>query len=154
MANRRFDGAITTPADSGEIGDQTVIPTPERPRRPLLLEGSSAVLIVGGLTSILGTIGYQVGGGDTGALGLLILALDILTIMVGVLIRMGRAWVFAINVVAIALFLELTALPSAFAIVFVVLDSIVLFALFRHRGWFYWQPPDVVSAADEPELGA
>jgi hypothetical protein len=142
MASRRFEGAVTTPADSGEIGDQTIVPTPERPSRPLALEASAAVLIIGGFTSILGTVGYQVGGGDTGMIGLLILALNILTVMVGIFIRMGRAWVFSINVVAIALFLELTALPSAFAIVFVVLDSLVLLSLFRHRGWFYWEPPE------------
>jgi hypothetical protein len=142
MSSRRFEGAVTTPADGGAIADQTVVPTPERPSRPLALEASAAILIVGGITSIIGTIGYQASGGDTGAIGLLILALDILTVMVGVLIRMGRAWVFAINVVAIALFLELTALPSAFAIVFVILDSLVMFSLFRHRGWFYWEPPE------------
>jgi hypothetical protein len=148
MASRRFEGAVTTPADSGEIADQSIVPVPDRPPRPLALEASAAILIIGGLTSILGTIGYQIGGGDTGMLGLVILALDILTVMVGVLIRMGRAWVFAINVVAIALFLELTALPSAFAIVFVVLDTLVLFSLFRHRGWFDWKPP---AAPDPPE---
>ncbi len=149
MASRRFEGAVTTPADSGEIADQSIVPVPERPPRPLALEASAAVLIIGGFTSILGTIGYQVGGGDTGMLGLVILALDILTVMVGFLIRMGRAWVFAINVVAIALFLELTALPSAFAIVFVILDSLVMFSLFRHRRWFDWEPPE--APLESPE---
>ncbi len=151
MASRRFEGAVTTPADSGDVPDQSIVPVPERPPRPLALEASAAVLIIGGFTSILGTIGYQIGGGDTGTLGLVILALDILTVMVGFLIRMGRAWVFAINVVAIALFLELTALPSAFAIVFVILDSLVVFSLFRHRRWFDWEPPDSSESAEPAE---
>ena len=41
-----------------------------------------------------------------------------------------------LNVVAIALFIELTALPSGVAIVFAGLDAIVLAALIRHRAWF------------------
>lgn len=140
MANRRFEGAITTPADSDEIPDQSVPPPPERPPRPVLIEISAAILIVGAATAILQTISYQLSGGDTGPIGLLVSALNVATILVGILIRSGRAWILAINVVAIALFLELTALPSVFALIFATLDVIVLFALFRHRAWFYWQP--------------
>lgn len=138
----RLEGALTTPADSGEIPDQSVPPEPERPPRPVLIEISGAILIVSAVTAILQTIGYQLSGGETGPIGLLVSALNVLTIMVGLLIRSGRAWVLAINVVAIALFLELTALPAAFALIFATLDAIVLFALFRHRAWFQWQPPD------------
>ncbi|MDH4141320.1 MAG: hypothetical protein OEV61_01805 [Chloroflexota bacterium] len=142
MKTSRFGGAITTPEDSGEIPDQTIPPEPERPPRPLLIEISGAILIVGGISSILGTVGYRISGGAVGPIELLVLLLNIATIMLGALIRSGRAWILAINVVAISLFLELTALPSTFTIVFVVLDSIVLIALFRHRDWFLWQRPE------------
>lgn len=145
MADRRFEGALTTATDSGEVPDASIVPAPERPRRPVIIELASAILIVGGITSILGAAGWAISGGQTGPVGVLVMLLDILTIVVGVLIRSGRAWVVAINVVAIALFLELTALPSAFAIVFVVLDSIVLYALFRHRTWFDRRAPEEVA---------
>ena len=133
---RRFEGAITTPADSGEIGDQSVLPRPERPPRPLLVEFAAAILIVGGLTALLTALSVP------GALGLVFGVVNIAMIVLGVLIRRGQAWVVAINVVAIALFLELTALPSAFAILAIVLDAIVLVALFRHRAWFFWEPSE------------
>ncbi len=61
-------------------------------------------------------------------------------IATGVLIRKGRAWVVALNVAAIALFIELTLLPDAFAVLFASMDVIVLFALLRHRDWFQWTP--------------
>ena len=142
MSSRRFDGAITTPADSGEVPDASRPPVAERPPRPILIELAAAILIVGGMTAVLETIGYLGSGvGPAGTpLGALILTLDILTVIVGILIRAGRAWVLDINVVAIALFLEITALPSTFAIVFAALDGLVLVALFRHRAWFLWRP--------------
>ncbi len=147
MASRRFDGAITTPDEAREPTDQTVLPEPARPRRPVLIEIAAAILIIGALMSFVGTVGYQVGGGDVGPIGVLVLGLNLLTVVVGFLIRGGRAWVLAINVVAIALFLELTALPSGLAFILATLDSIVLFALFRHRGWFDWRPPEPMRPA-------
>lgn len=129
----RFEGAITTP---DEIPDQSVAPPAERPRRPILIEIASAILIVGGLTSLAGVFSV------TGLLQVLVLAIDLLTIVVGILIRSGRGWVLALNVVVIAIFLEATAISTSFGILFLVLDSIVLFALLRHRAWFDWRPED------------
>ena len=129
----RFEGAITT---SDEIPDQTVLPPAERPRRPILIELASAILIVGGLTSLAGVFTV------TGLLQVVVLAINLLTIVVGILIRAGRGWVLALNVVVIAIFLELTAISTSFGILFLILDSFVLFALLRHRPWFEWQPDD------------
>jgi hypothetical protein len=42
-------------------------------------------------------------------------------------------------------FIELTGLPSAYAGFFAVVDLIVLFTLFRYRGWFDWRPPEPVG---------
>lgn len=147
MAARRFDGAITTPDLGGEPTDQTVLPVPERPGRPVLVEIASAILIIGAGTSLLGTVGYQIGGGDSGSIGAVFVGFDILTIMVGVLIRSGRAWLLGVNLVAVALFLELTALPSGIAFVLAAFDSIALFALIRHREWFDWRPPEPARPA-------
>jgi hypothetical protein len=100
----------------------------------VLIEIAAAILVVGGLTSILGSLGTL--DPNAAALDIVFLGLGVVTVLVGLLVRAGRAWVIDVNVVAIVLFLEVTALPSAVAIVFVALDTIVLFALIRHRAWF------------------
>ncbi len=134
MADRRFAGAVTVPAESARLrSDPDLVPV--RPRRPLLLEFGAAILIVGGLVGVFGRMAAP----DlvtSGPLELALLALNGLLIVVGLLVRAGRAWVLDLNVVAIALFIELTALPSGVAIVFAGLDAIVLAALLRHRAWF------------------
>ena len=143
--SRRFDGAITTP---DEPRDSSTPPPPDRPRRPILLEIASAILIVGGMTSLVGScsavIYPQIEAPPTSPLLAVFLAINLLTIIVGLLVRAGRAWILCINVVAVALFLELTALTtgSAVALLFVVLEAVVLYALFRHRWWFDWRPPE------------
>jgi hypothetical protein len=147
VASRRFEGAITTPEDGGAVVDSSVVPAPARRARPLLIEFGAASLVVGGLTGILGVVGSA--GPATPALDMLVVGLDVLIIVVGLLVRAGRAWILAINVVAVALFVEATALPSPFAIVFTTIDAIVLFALIRHRDWF--EPPATAeSAVEEP----
>jgi hypothetical protein len=152
MARRRFEGAITTP-DEGEV-DSSLEPLPERPPRPVSIEFASAILIVGGITSAISSLLYAASGADTGIIGAVIVALDVLTVVVGILIRRGRAWILAINVVAVALFLEITALPAGFAIMFTILDGLVLLALFRNRAWFDWRPGAVEREDDDLSLEA
>jgi len=139
---QRFDGAITTPDD--EIPDQTVVPEPERPARPVLVELASAILIVGGITAIVGWVGAQLAGAgapaSAGLLPLIIVALNLGAIATGVAIRRGRYWRVCINVVAVAIFLYLTAFPNPIAIFYAVLETVVLYALFHHREWFDWKP--------------
>lgn len=142
MARPRFEGAITTPEAGGEIGDQSIVPPTTRPARPILVELAAAILIVGGLTSLIGSLAAP------GILAILLVGLNVGMVVLGVLIRRGQAWLIAVNVVAVALFLELTALPSAFAIVFAVLDAVVLVALIRHRAWFDWRPDDALLEVD------
>ena len=74
--------------------------------------------------------------------------LDVLTVIVGLLVRRGQAWVVCINVVAVVLFVELMAIPagSATAVLLAVLDGFVFVALARNRAWFGWQPPTEVPA--------
>lgn len=142
MARPRFEGAVTTPDAGGEIDDQSIVPAPTRPDRPVLVELAAAILVVGGLTSLIGSLAAP------GIVAILLVALNVVMVILGVLIRRGEAWLIAINVVAVALFLELTALPSAFAIVFSLLDAIVLVALIRHRAWFDWRPDDSLAEGD------
>jgi hypothetical protein len=155
-ATRRFEGAITEPPD--EPTDSTVAPTPVRPRRPILIEIAAAIMIIGGVTALLGVVsGTLTRGPDPDAatpIIALIVALDVLTIVVGITIRTGRAWILALNVVAIEIFLYLTALPSAMAVLYTVLDAIVLFALIRHKWWFDWRPPEEVDWRPPDEVGA
>ena len=140
MSRPRFEGAVTTPDD---IPDQSIVPAPERPPRPLLIEIASAILIVGGLTGLVGALSVS------GPLLVIVLAINALSIAVGVLIRAGRGWVLAINVVAVALFLELTAISTTFGIIFGVLDAIVLIGLLRHRSWFDWRPDPGETVTEE-----
>jgi hypothetical protein len=132
MAGDRFEGAITRPVEPRPDGDDA--PPPEPMRRPWLIELAAAILIIGGLQSLLTAPDPFVPG--LGILPWLLLGLAVLTIVVGVLVRAGRAWPLALNVTAIVLFLEATALPSPFAVLFLVLDAIVFIALVRHRAWF------------------
>jgi hypothetical protein len=147
VADRRFEGAITTPDPGIAPRDATIEPLPVRPRRPVLLEFAAACLVVGGLTGMLGVLATPDPAGYF-ALDLLFIGLNVLTVVVGLLVRAGRAWVLAINVVAVVLFLEITGLPSGVAIVFATLDTIVLFALIRHRRWFD-ATPSVPPANDD-----
>jgi len=105
------------------------------------------------------TILNEMGGISTGLGGLLISALNVLMIATGVLLRRARGWRLGLNVAAIALFIELTLLPSAFGVLFAFMDGIVLYALIRHRAWFLWTPEraladEAAEAAEAAETQA
>lgn len=143
---------MTGPEERGDVSDASIAPAPQRPRRPALVELAAALLIVSGLSSILTTFLAEMQGTGTGPTGVLILALNVLMIVTGILIRRGRAWRLGLNVAAIALFIELTLLPSAFGILFAAMDALVLFALIRHRAWFQWSADDAeADAATAPD---
>lgn len=135
---------------------------PGRPRRPVLIELAAAILIVTGLTGVLSSVDAILrNGGDpagsagpaSGFLGSLVLAVNLGTVVVGLLVRAGRAWILAVNVVAVALYLELLAATSGTALVFAVLDSVVLVALFRERAWFSWWRRPGSGVPSEPGTG-
>lgn len=150
--SRRFEGAITTPEEATR--DSTRPPAPERPRRPLSIEIAAAILIVGGFAAMVGTVPALLSGdsaaADPGArpVIVLILGLNAVTLAVGALVRRGQVWLLCINVVAVLLFIELTAIPSGSAIAALqaILDGYVFVALARNRGWFEWQPPNEASS--------
>lgn len=152
----RFDGAITTPDEDEPPLDSSILPTPERPPRPVLVELASAILIVGSITALMGLGIQQLVApnlpADAGLGVLLIAAVDLATFAIGLLIRAGRWWRLCINVVAIAMFLYLTRFPNPIAVLYLFLDTIVFFALMRHRAWFDWDPsrPTGPAPASDP----
>jgi hypothetical protein len=124
-----FDGAITTS---------------ERPPRPVPVELGSAILIVGGITALIGGVGGLLFGptlpANAGLPPLIVIGLNLVLIATGVLIRQGSHWRICINVVALAIVLYLTAFPNPLAIFYLFLDAIVFYGLMRHRAWFDWKP--------------
>ena len=145
----RFDGAIAPPDE--EIPEPSVVPDPERPPRPVLVELGAAILIVGGITALVGWVGTQIAGtsisGDAGLPTAVFVGLNVALIPTGVLIRDGRHWRVCISIVAVATFLYLLAFPNPQAVFFGVLDLIVVFGLGRHRAWFEGKPPEASRAS-------
>jgi hypothetical protein len=120
------------------------MPVPERPSRPVLVELASAILVVGGLMSVLSSLDVamhlaeQTSGVEP--LAALTIAIGLAAVVLGILVRLGRAWLVAINVVAVAGFLELTS-GSIVGLLFGGLDVFVVLVLMIERPWFAWRPP-------------
>ena len=64
------------------------------------------------------------------------IALQILTIAVGLLIRTGRAWIAAVNVLAILTFLEILSLSSPLSFALVLLFGLAFAGAFLNKPWF------------------
>ena len=122
---------------------------PTRPRRPFLVEIAAAILVVGGVISILTSIEVVLRLGEEGqpveGLAVLSLAIGAALLVLGLLVRYGRAWLVTVNVVAVAGFLELTS-GTVPGLLFGSLDVFVVLALFWERAWFQWSAP----ASDQP----
>ena len=121
---------------------------PPRRRRPILVELASALLIVGGVLNLLlsiqviAALGQQ--GSEVGPLTLVTIVLAAATLVLGVLVRFGRAWLVTINVVAVVAFLELTS-GSPVGLVFGGVDTVVVVALLLERPWFVGPGPEPES---------
>ena len=116
----------------------------ERPHRPPQVEFAAAILIVGGVTGILGGLLALLLGptvpASAGLLPLVSIAVSLVTIAIGLLVHQGRLWRVCINVVAVVIVLYLTALPNPLAFFYLVLDGLVVVLLLRQRAWFDWHP--------------
>ena len=112
---------------------------PERPRRPVGVEIAAAIMIVSGALGTLVSIEAAVQLSDQGTfdepLAALSIAIGVATLVLGLLVRVGRAWLIAVNVAAVAGFLEITS-GSAIGLLFGVLDVAVVALLVRDRPWF------------------
>ena len=150
MTNRGLDTARTT----GEppTGDQQ--PGAERRawRRPVLVELASALLVVGGILNLIISVDVLMRLAERGesiaAHTAITIALGIATLGLGLAIRYGRAWLIAVNVVAILGFLELIS-GSIVGLLFGTLDVAVVLALMRERPWFLWSAGERELAASE-----
>ena len=117
---------------------------PERPPRPPQVEFAAAILIVGGVTGIVGGfLGLFLGStlpASAGLVPLVSIGLSVVTIAIGVLVHEGRLWRVCVNVIAIVMVLYLTALPNPLAVFYLLLDTLVILLLLRQRAWFAWHP--------------
>ena len=115
----------------------------DRPRRPVSVELAAAILIVGGFVSILGSIqaiGHLIDAGEpVDGLAPVTVGIGVAILVLGILLRAGRAWFVTINVVAVLGFLELTS-GSVAGIVLGALDVLVVLILAAERPWFRWRP--------------
>jgi hypothetical protein len=123
-------------------------PPAARRRRPVLVELASALLVVSGVMNllisiqVLATLGSE--GDEIGGLTLVTVALAAATLVLGLLVRFGRAWLLAVNVVAVVAFLELTS-GSVVGLLFGAVDTFVVIALLVERQWFTAPGPEPES---------
>lgn len=119
-----------------------------RPARPRLVELASAILVIGSFMD--GAVAFEGMLEATAQDGRLLASASVLVafglIVLGVLIRSGRAWLVTVNVVAIAAFLELQAVTLA-GILAALVDMVVVGILLRERRWFAWTPD---AASERP----
>ena len=108
------------------------------PARPTAVELAAALLIVGGVISALSAVS-NVSSLPPGVEPILALtvALAIGSIVVGVLVRLGRFWLVAVNYAAVLGFLDLLgAGASPLALMLGLSDVLVVVILFRDKPWF------------------
>lgn len=125
----------------------------ERIPRPAAIELAAAILIIGGILGLAGAIGGAASlPAGTGLLLAVTLALDIASIVVGVLIRMGRLWILDVNYVAIVAFLDLLAASgSPIALIRGIGEVAVVVILLVYRPWFVRRAG---SAEDRDDVGS
>jgi hypothetical protein len=113
-------------------------PGPPPPARPIAIELAAALLIAGGAVNVIGDMSSIPSlPPGTEPLFFLTIALAIGSIVVGLLIRLGRAWVVAVNLAAVLGFLDLLgAGTSPLSLMLGIADILVVVILFRHKPWF------------------
>ncbi len=123
------------PLDDAVEADAEVIP---RPARPGAVELAGAILIVSGVLGLIGAIGTASGlPAGTEQLFVITVALNLGSVAIGVLARFGRAWLVAVNYVAVLGFLDLAgAAESGLALVLGVADVVVVIILLLNKPWF------------------
>ncbi len=108
------------------------------PSRPAAVELAGALLIVGGMVSLVGAVS-SLSSLPSGieAIVALTFALGIGSIVVGLLVRLGRFWLVAVNYAAVLGFIDLLgAGASPLALMLGLADIVVVVILFGHKTWF------------------
>lgn len=108
------------------------------PARPAVIELAAAILIVSGLLGLVGTFGSIAGlPPGTESIVLVTAAINLGSLVIGLLVRFGRAWLIAVNYVAVIGFLDLLAAAgSGLALMLGVADVLVVIILFLNKPWF------------------
>ena len=113
---------------------------PDRPwpSRPAPVELAAALLIVGGTIGLIGLLGSASSRPPgTEPFVALTLILDVGAVVLGLLIRLGRFWILAVNFAAVVGFIDLLgAGGSPLALMLGVADIAVVVILFVYRPWF------------------
>jgi hypothetical protein len=112
-------------------------PTPRR-QRPGVIELAAALLIVGGVLQLIGAFGAAASlPAGAEVVFFVTVAIDIATILAGILIRTGRLWLLVVNYVAVLGFLDLTrAGSSPVALMLAIGDIVVVVIVVMNRAWF------------------
>ncbi len=131
-------------------------PGMQRPPRPMAVELATAIVIVTGAMSVLISVEAfarmsELGSPGTG-LTLPSLAIGVAMVVLGILLRTGRAWLVGVNVLAIAGFLELIS-GAPIGIVSGGLDAIAVVVLMVYRPWFAWRPGQVFESDRSDDTG-
>ena len=127
-------------------------PVFEPERRPALIELAAALLIVGGFMQLLlVAVSAAQGFAMPDVLTAITLAVNIIAIATGLLIRAGRRWLVCVNVVVVLGFLNFLAVAqgSLAAALFLLVDGVAIVAVVRHKDWF-----DRPRSAEEAERRA
>ena len=115
----------------------------------MLVEVATALLIVSGFMSLFLSLEAAISIAGSAEPDLVLLALFLFiglgTIAVGIALRYGRWWLFGLNYVAVAAFLELTS-GTAQGLLFGAIDLFVVVVLLTQRPWFAWKSEDVSGA--------
>jgi hypothetical protein len=114
------------------------------------VEIAAAIMIVSGviatLTSIEAAMTFSAEGQLDQPLAVASIAFGVATVVLGLLVRVGRAWLVAVNVAAIAGFLEIIS-GTAAGWLFGALDVAVVVLLMLDRPWFTGPDEDGVGGA-------
>jgi hypothetical protein len=119
--------------------DETIVPS--RPSRPVGIEFASTVFIVSGIFRLLAVSLAIVAPADAGlavepAIAAVEVAIQVGTVVLGVLVRYGRAWLLAANFAAVFAFIQLLSLVGVVSVAFGILFAVAFVAIFLNRPWF------------------
>ena len=90
-------------------------------------------------TSLQGLVTLSGNDDPNAALVVLFVTLGLLTMLTGIALRYGHWWLFGVNFVAVAAFLELTSFTVQ-GLFSGAIDLLVVVVLLVYRPWFAWKP--------------
>jgi hypothetical protein len=129
---------MTVDVDPAEDPGEPESDGDHRPARPAVVELAAAILITSGVLGLVGAIGAASDlPAGTELLFVLTAALNVGSLVIGLLVRTGRAWLLAVNYVAVLGFLDFTGAPaSGLALLLGIADVIVVVILLAQKPWF------------------